>query len=442
MDNSTVIKSVGENENSTASLEYLYNLQKFGIKLGLGKIKALLQYAGNPQRTFPSVHVAGTNGKGSTASFLAAILTASGYRVGLYTSPHLVRFNERIRMNGEPIFDTHLVEYTEFFRPEIDDRRATFFEATTAIACTYFANQHVDIAVIETGLGGRLDATNVLVPILSIITNISLEHIEHLGETIEKITGEKAGIIKQGIPCFTAVRDTAALGVLQDVADDTKALLHMVSSESINEIEMTNFESMSFIAQDPSDQIRIHCGLVGKYQIENCLLARSAALYLKKNGWNRISESSMQSGLMQVKQISGIRARLDCISSSPEVIVDVAHNPDGFRAMLECYSLIRSTSSTHLAFGLLASKDHAAIAREILKYNWMSISILQPKIHETQSVDIITGDFASVENIIRKYTAVTEGMRSIMDGAKYHETILLCGSHYVVGEYLAALIEK
>ena len=165
----------------------MFDLQYLGIKVGLDNIRALLAWVGNPHATFSSIHIAGTNGKGSTASLIASVLTAAGYRTGLYTSPHLLSFNERIRIDGGMISDGDLVRYTERLRPSICQRRATFFEATTAIAFQYFSDQQVDIAVIETGLGGRLDATNVLAPVVSVITSIDLDHTEYLGTTIKEM---------------------------------------------------------------------------------------------------------------------------------------------------------------------------------------------------------------------------------------------------------------
>ena len=185
-------------------LDYLYKLQRLGIKVGLNHTFELLQRCGNPQNQFQSIHIAGTNGKGSTSAIISSILMEAGLKVGLYTSPHLIRFNERIRVNGKPISDSKIVEFVDEHRSDIDDIESTFFETTTAMAFRYFANKNVDIAVVETGLGGRLDSTNVLTPDLTVITPISLDHRDILGKNILDISKEKAGIIKNNIPSGTA----------------------------------------------------------------------------------------------------------------------------------------------------------------------------------------------------------------------------------------------
>ena len=189
------------------TLQSLYDLQMFGMKVGLQNIWALTDIFGHPELQFPCIHIAGTNGKRSTSSMIASILTASGYRTGLYTSPHLVHFSERIRIDGRAIPEREIVRYTKDMMPAIKKLQATFFEATTAMAFRYFADQSVDIAVIETGLGGRLDATNIVTPLLSVITNIGLDHTEHLGISLFAIAGEKGGIIKPFVPCIVGVKN-------------------------------------------------------------------------------------------------------------------------------------------------------------------------------------------------------------------------------------------
>ena len=205
-------------------INYLYSLQRFGIKLGLQNIEKLLKLFQNPEKDFISVHIAGTNGKGSTSSFIASILKASGYKVGLYTSPHLVDFTERIRVDGIPISREKVVEYVKSLQNEIDLLKATFFEVTTAIAFKHFADEKVDFAVIEVGLGGRLDSTNIILPAVSVITTVSYDHMNILGDTIEEIAFEKAGIIKEGIPCITGC-DGKALEVIRKVANEKNSKL-------------------------------------------------------------------------------------------------------------------------------------------------------------------------------------------------------------------------
>ena len=210
-----------------ATLSYLYSLQYRGMKLGLRNVRTLVLAAGNPQRRFPSIHVAGTNGKGSTSSFIAACFTSAGYRTGLYTSPHLERFNERIRIDGLEIPDAEIVRLTRMLRPAIERTNATFFEATTVIAFSWFAREGVDVAVIETGLGGRLDATNVLKPMISVITNVALDHQEYLGNSLRMIAREKGGIIKPRTPVVTGSEDPDVIRVLKGIARKRSARFHL-----------------------------------------------------------------------------------------------------------------------------------------------------------------------------------------------------------------------
>ncbi len=209
-----------------STLSFLYSLQYRGMKLGLRNVRTLVRAAGNPERGFSSIHIAGTNGKGSTSSFIASCFMSAGYRTGLYTSPHLERFNERIRIDGRQIPDAEIVRITKMLRPAIQKTKATFFEATTAIAFCWFAEQGVDVAVIETGLGGRLDATNVVRPMISVITNVALDHQEYLGNTLRKIAREKGGIIKPRTPVVTASEDRNVLRVLKAIARRRKATFY------------------------------------------------------------------------------------------------------------------------------------------------------------------------------------------------------------------------
>jgi len=206
-------------------LDYLLQLEMMGIKLGLDNINRILSYLGNPHKSYPSIHIAGTNGKGSTAAIIESILAGSGYRIGLYTSPHLVDFRERIRINGRLIDQKYITDFFGDVKDKFKSINPTFFEAVTALAFAYFRDEKIDLAVIETGMGGRFDATNVLTPIASVITNIGYEHTKHLGTDITKIAFEKAGIIKNGVPVVTAVKDINAARVIRQACKQKKSNL-------------------------------------------------------------------------------------------------------------------------------------------------------------------------------------------------------------------------
>ena len=266
------------------TVDWLYQLQFVGIKMGLDNIRSLTGRWGEPQREYPVIHIAGTNGKGSTACFLAAALQAAGYRTGLYTSPHLIDFSERIRVDGQPIPAETVVAYTARMRADIAQLNATFFEATTLMAFAYFADMQVDVAVIETGLGGRLDATNVVQPVVSVITSLSIEHREFLGETIEDIAREKGGIIKDGIPVVTAVRDSRAYAVLERIARERSAPL-LLSVTLPGDVAYDDLDAMRCRISGFAEPVTLQ--LIGAHQQENAQLAVDVARHLRDHGFPR-----------------------------------------------------------------------------------------------------------------------------------------------------------
>lgn len=255
-------------------LKSMYGLRRFGIKLGLSTIQNILSRLGNPQRRFSSIHVAGTNGKGSVASFLAAILKASGYKVGLYTSPHLVRFNERICINNQQISDEDVVSaYRAVTDVHHGDRQPTFFEYTTAMALYEFGRQSVDWAVVETGMGGRLDATNVLQPAISIITNVSLEHQGYLGNTLAEIAGEKGGIIKRNTPVVTGVSQPQVISTLEKLASKHSAPIYRFKKDFRARRQADH--TFSYFGLDHVWR-GVATSLTGSYQVENASLVLAA----------------------------------------------------------------------------------------------------------------------------------------------------------------------
>ncbi len=275
------------------TLTRLFGLQMVGIKLGLENIGKLCAATDDPHLKYPVVHIAGSNGKGSTAAFLASMLTEAGYRTGLYTSPHLVDFSERIRVDGVPITEDRVVDYASGLRPDIDRLRGTFFEATTAMAFRYFADEQVDIAIVETGLGGRLDATNIVQPVLTIITSLAIEHSEFLGYTIEDIAREKGGIIKQGVPLFTAVQDGEAPDILSGICEQQGSEL-LTLAPSTGSCKITDIDSMTLRLTD--DGREYVAGLAGEHQFSNARLAIEAARLLSSDFPN-IADENIAAGL-------------------------------------------------------------------------------------------------------------------------------------------------
>ncbi|MEL6824434.1 MAG: folylpolyglutamate synthase/dihydrofolate synthase family protein, partial [Calditrichota bacterium] len=312
-------------ESYNALLDRLFGLQRAGIKYTLDNIQQLLEYIGNPHQKWPAIHIAGTNGKGSTANILASILKAAGYRTGLYTSPHLVNFTERIRVNGIEITSEAVTQFMDIIQPAIDQIKPSFFEVTTAMAFWELARQEVDIAVIETGLGGRLDSTNVIEPLISVITPIGIDHSDYLGNTLEAIAAEKAGIIKANRPCITSNRDQNILKVFQKKCKDNHSSFrnifdyidYRILSE---ELDGSHFQYWTNTNPEPESYF---LSLAGIHQIENALLAIGTLDMLSDN--LSISSKAIVEGLSSVSW----RGRLDVIHREPKVIVDVSHNSEG-----------------------------------------------------------------------------------------------------------------
>jgi dihydrofolate synthase/folylpolyglutamate synthase len=252
----------------------MYSLRRFGIKMGLSTIRKILTGLGNPQKSFACIHVAGTNGKGSVASSLASILTRAGYKTGLYTSPHLVDFNERIQVNHRPITNANVMAaYRAIRKVHSGDREPTFFEFATVMAFFEFARQKVDWAIIETGMGGRLDATNIMRPRISIITNISLEHRDYLGNTLAQISGEKAGIIKNRIPIITGIRQKKALAVVEKTARDKSAPLYRLGKDF--KVRRHASGDFSYYGLEATWR-HLKTGLLGRHQVDNAALVLAA----------------------------------------------------------------------------------------------------------------------------------------------------------------------
>lgn len=337
----------------------MYALRRFGIKLELATMEQILGALGNPQERFACVHVAGTNGKGSIASLLATILHRAGYRTGLYTSPHLVRFNERIKINGRPIDDQGVITaYQAVKGHHGDSREPTFFELTTAMAFYAFAREKVDIAIIETGMGGRFDATNVIMPVLSIISNISVEHRMYLGNTLSEIAREKAGIIKPGIPVITGTRQKPALEKIRKIAISQQAPFYRLG-EHIR--IRKNGESTFSYAGIHHHWKKLQTCLSGDHQLANAALAVAACEILAEQG-EKIDEVAVRDGLLNVQW----PARLEIVAHSPTILIDGAHNLIAAKALADYLNTRFADKSITLVVGILDDKPHKAILKSLL----------------------------------------------------------------------------
>ena len=398
------------------AIEWLYGLTVHGVKLGLRNITELLHRLGDPQTSFKTIHVAGSDGKGSTCAMLHSILKASGIKAGLYTSPHIIDFNERISVAGRQISDRDIARYAKMVRDEIEDMRrngmqCTFFEATTAMAFLYFRDRKVEYAVIEVGMGGRFDATNVITPEVCIITNISMEHMEYLGDTIEEIAYQKAGIIKENVPVVT-VNGGTVLEVIRDVA-------YGFGSDIIMP------EEPRLISQDESG-IRMEyggteylLGIPGDFQIQNASMVLEAVKCL--SSWDRIS-GKVAKGLASVKW----PCRMQKVDGLP-LIIDVSHTNEGSKATFRNIGNIYGKVTA--VFGVLSDKDIGGIAR--------NLSTVASKVIVTNPVTERAADIETVRKEISRYVIDVEVVPDISDAidramsVRGDENVLVTGSFYM-----------
>ena len=350
--------SVGQNAYQQ-SLDYLYGLEKFGMIFGLTQVERILKAIGNPHREVHSIHIGGTNGKGSTAAMMASILQREGYQVGLYTSPHLTRFTERIKVNGKEIEKEDVAALAGWMRERIEEADITspftFFDFTTAMALYYFKQKMVDLAVLEVGLGGRLDSTNVVDPLLSIITNISKDHEAYLGKSILKIAGEKAGIIKKGRPLITAATQPHILRLFSKICRERESLYFRVGKE----FRYVSTEDGDFHYEGLHRKLwGLHLNLRGFHQIINATTALGALEVLEDLGYP-VSIDAMVEGLREVDW----PGRSEVVASSPKVVLDGAHNPAGALVLRE--SLEKEFQYQHLILliGVMRDKDIESILR-------------------------------------------------------------------------------
>jgi len=418
-------------QTHTECLDRMFALRRFGIKLGLATIRRMLAGLGNPHHRYPCIHVAGTNGKGSVSSNLASIFMRSGYRVGLYTSPHLVRFNERIKIDGMEITDADIVRlYRRVRRVLPAGRDPTFFEFTTAMALDEFSRRRVDWAVIETGMGGRLDATNILTPALSIITNISLEHREYLGHTLREIAFEKAGIIKRRRPVVTGVRQASAIAVVTETALKRSAPLFRLGAQfRVRRASGGRFTyyGMNHIWPNMATSLR------GGYQTENAALTLAACELLMQRA-SRISTSSIREGLITNRW----PGRLELVCEMPLVMLDGAHNLAAARQLAQHLTLHFSDREITMVIGILDDKPYEAMLKLLLP-KASRLIVTQAKINRALPPEIIATTARKLVSDIHIMRDVGSALRYAMETAAPQSLTLVAGSLYVVGEAKAAL---
>lgn len=353
------------NQDFKKSLQRLYALRTFGIKPGLDVTVALLNRLGNPHHAFVTIHVAGTNGKGSVCAMLESVLRQAGLRVGLYTSPHLTQFNERIRVNGTDISDLELAALFDQMEPQAAavsaaEREVTFFEFTTAMAFQYFKEKAVHVAVVETGMGGRLDSTNVVMPLVSVITRIGLDHTAYLGTTLAAIAGEKAGIIKSGRPVICGATPDEAKQVIRATAGVKKSgFVDVAEAVSIRRVSQDLTGQKVAITSGDMDYGTISMKLLGKHQLENIATVIATLETLAECSPIRIPREVVRAGLAAVRW----PGRLEVLSQEPPMILDGAHNPDGAHALALALKDLLKKKKVGLIWGMCEDKDALGFAK-------------------------------------------------------------------------------
>lgn len=428
--------------------EFLFSLRRFGWRLGLETVERLLSLLDNPQARVPSIHIGGTNGKGSTAAMLSAILQAAGYRTGLYTSPHLLDFTERIRVNGVPIGEAEVTRLTaqlkdlcsvHFAQQPIpnppSDRlpHPTFFELTTAMAFLHFARQAVEAGVIEVGLGGRFDATNVITPQVAVVTNVSLEHQEYLGRTLPEIAMEKAGIIKTNVPVVTATQGES-YEVIQRTAADRRAPLVNIHEAYTYTIRESGLAGQTLDLTGPVRRYEdLWIPLAGRHQAENAVTAIAVAEVLESLGFH-LGEAAIRRGLTHARW----PGRLQVVSDRPRIVLDGAHNPAGAQVLAAFLAEHRSAlNRLIMVFGVLKDKDWEAMLAPLGPLTDQTILTHPPADRGADPHELVTADrYCSKVEIAAD---PGEGLGLARTMARPEDTILVTGSLYTVAAALRAL---
>lgn len=425
------------------TLQYLFEklpmfsrIGKAALKPDLTNITRLCEALNNPHQSFPSIHIAGTNGKGSTSHMLAAVLQNAGYKVGLHTSPHLVDFRERIRINGQPIAKEWVVDFVTQNKELIATVQPSFFEINVAMAFKAFQEEGVDIAVIETGLGGRLDSTNIITPILSIITNISFDHKDLLGNTLQEIAGEKAGIIKHQVPVLIGQQqdETDTVFFTKSVQEQSTLYYAEATWDLIKVKETINCCHYKAVDKARMKMYDLETDLLGRYQHHNIKTVLAATEILVANqGLNLTIENAIAS-LAHVKKTTGLRGRWDLLQNQPIIIADVAHNPAGLEQVMHQWQQIPAIQK-HIVLGFVRDKDVA----EALEYfpKDAVFYFTQANVPRALPVNELAELAAHIGLKGTAYGIVEEALKAAQKKMKETDALLITGSFFIVGEAIA-----
>jgi len=421
------------------TIEYLFSRLPMFSRIGAEAFKkdltntiTLCEHLGNPHRKFKSIHVAGTNGKGSVSHMLSAILQTAGYKTGLYTSPHLKDFKERIKVNGEMVSEEFVIDFTEKTKPLIEKIEPSFFEITVAMAFDHFAKENVDIAVIEVGLGGRFDSTNIITPELSVITNIGWDHMNILGDSLEKIAFEKAGIIKRNIPVVIGETLIETKPVFEKIANDKNATIYYANQKrNVMGWEWKDHELIVEIAEhDKTDHKKFHLDLPGIYQSKNLLTVLEACSVLKDLKYN-IDESDIREGLQKAKKLTGLHGRWEVIHEHPTIVLDVGHNEDGIKQIIQQVELT-TYHELHIIIGMVKDKEIDKVL-SLLPHsaNYYFSQAQIPRALPAEALKEKAGGFNLKGKAIPN---VNDAIIEARSKAHKDDLVLVCGSVFLVGE--------
>ena len=435
--------------NYKQTLDYLYArlpmYQRIGAaayKADLNNTLAICKLLKNPEKKFKSIHVAGTNGKGSTSHMLAAVLQQAGYKTGLYTSPHLKDFRERIKINGKDIPKKYIIGFVEKYKNNFEKIEPSFFEWTVGLAFKYFADEEVDIAIIETGLGGRLDSTNVIKPLLSIITNISYDHTNLLGNTLEKIATEKAGIIKPKVPVVISETQDKIKHVFIKKAKETNSEIFFADKLFVHlkEIYYPKTGIVSHLYKVRKEEPIVLVDLLGTYQKYNVAGVLTALNLLEKDF--KIKEHHIEDALVEVKKLTGLHGRWEILSKkNPRVICDTGHNKDGIKQVIDCidreFDSKYVNGKLHVVFGAVSDKDVSEIFN-LLKTNKHFASacyyFCKPNIPRGMEVTILHKAAGKYGLKGKVYSSIKAALKAAKRTAKSKELVFVGGSTFTVAE--------
>jgi dihydrofolate synthase/folylpolyglutamate synthase len=420
------------------TVDYLFSLlpvfQRDGAaayKPGLETTLRLCEAVGNPQNNFKSIHIGGTNGKGSSSHTLASILQEEGYKTGLYTSPHLIDFRERIRINGIKIPEKTIVELVDSWSSLITDLKPSFFELTVALAFWYFSEEKVDIAVIEVGMGGRLDSTNVITPVASLITNIGLDHQAFLGDTIEKIATEKAGIIKPKIPVIVSERRNDSDFVFLQKSNLEKSGIEFASDKvTIEDLGLKNGFRHIIAKLENGESFNLSMSLAGIYQLKNIKGILWTCKVLNENGF-QIGKKSIEEGISKVQENTSLMGRWQTLMHNPTIVCDTGHNEDGIKEIVSQLSTC-SFQNLWLIWGMVSDKDHGKILNLLPKT--AKIIATQPHINRALPVEKMTELFINHGFLTFQKNNVSEAIDFALKNASTNDLILIGGSTFTVAE--------